>query len=97
MVTRNLFSWGLAANIVDARNGAGFVVESIFNELDTALALIADLSNSAGQTQTQSVSREEPSQPHDLAAQLQKLSELRTSGALSDEEFTSAKKKLLGI
>jgi hypothetical protein len=98
-VARNLFSWGLAANIVDSRNGAGFVVESIFNELDTALALIADLSNPTGQPQTpaKSVSSEEPSQPHDLAAQLQKLSELRTSGALSDEEFTSAKKKLLGI
>ena len=99
IVARNLFSWGLAANIVDSRNGAGFVVESIFNELDTALALIADLSNSAGQSQTRAklVSSEEPSQPHDLAAQLQKLSELRTSGALSEEEFTSAKKKLLGI
>ena len=95
--TRNLFSWGLVANIVDARRGTGLVVESIFNELDTALALIADLSNSAGQTQShlKSLSREETSPSTDLAVQLQKLSELHASGALTDEEFTNAKKRLL--
>jgi len=94
---RNLFSWGLVANIVDARRGTGLVVESIFNELDTALALIADLSNSAGQTQLhlESLSREETSPSPDLAVQLQKLSELHASGALTDEEFTNAKKRLL--
>ena len=30
-------------------------------------------------------------------AQLQKLAELNKSGVLSDEEFTAAKKKLLGL
>jgi hypothetical protein len=32
----------------------------------------------------------------DVTAQLQKLSDLHKSGALSDEEYTAAKKKLLG-
>jgi membrane protease subunit (stomatin/prohibitin family) len=32
----------------------------------------------------------------DVTAQIQKLSELHKSGALSDEEFAAAKKKLLG-
>ena len=31
-----------------------------------------------------------------LAAQLQSISQLHASGAISDEEFTSAKRKLLG-
>ncbi len=30
-------------------------------------------------------------------AQLQKLADLKNSGVLSDEEFTAAKKKLLGL
>ena len=32
----------------------------------------------------------------DVIAQIEKLSALHTSGALSDEEFAAAKKKLLG-
>jgi membrane protease subunit (stomatin/prohibitin family) len=32
----------------------------------------------------------------DVTAELQKLNDLHKSGALSDEEFTAAKKKLLG-
>ena len=32
----------------------------------------------------------------DTTAELQKLAELKTSGALTDEEFTAAKAKLLG-
>ncbi len=33
----------------------------------------------------------------DVTAQLQKLADLHTSGLLSDEEFSAAKKKLLGV
>ena len=33
----------------------------------------------------------------DAIAQVQKLAELNKSGVLSDEEFTAAKKKLLGL
>jgi len=33
----------------------------------------------------------------DMTAQLQKLADLHTSGLLSDEEFSAAKKKLLGV
>lgn len=33
----------------------------------------------------------------DVTVQLQKLAELHKSGVLSDEEFTAAKKNLLGI
>lgn len=33
----------------------------------------------------------------DLAAQIQQLSSLKTAGVISDEEFTAAKAKLLGI
>lgn len=32
-----------------------------------------------------------------MTAELQKLADLHSSGILSDEEFTAAKKKLLGI
>jgi membrane protease subunit (stomatin/prohibitin family) len=34
--------------------------------------------------------------PKDVTAELQKLSDLHKSGVLTDEEFTAAKKKLLG-
>lgn len=33
----------------------------------------------------------------DVTAHLQKLADLHTSGLLSDEEFSAAKKKLLGV
>jgi hemolysin activation/secretion protein len=34
--------------------------------------------------------------PKDVSAELQKLADLHKSGVLTDEEFTAAKKKLLG-
>jgi len=34
--------------------------------------------------------------PKDVTAELQKLADLHKSGVLTDEEFTAAKKKLLG-
>jgi Short C-terminal domain len=37
-----------------------------------------------------------PASP-DVTAELQKLTDLHASGALSDEEFAASKKKLLGI
>lgn len=41
----------------------------------------------------------EPAAPaaDDLTAQLEKLASLKTAGVISDEEFTAAKAKLLGI
>jgi hypothetical protein len=38
-----------------------------------------------------------PPPPDDLSAQLDRLSSMRQSGQLSDEEFAAAKAKLLGI
>ena len=38
-----------------------------------------------------------PPAPSDSAEQIEKLAELHTSGALTDEEFTAAKAKLLGL
>lgn len=37
-----------------------------------------------------------PNNPEDLVAQLRSLGELHTSGVLSDEEFATAKRQLLG-
>jgi predicted Zn-dependent peptidase len=34
--------------------------------------------------------------PKDVTAELQKLADLHKSGVLTDEEFSAAKKKLLG-
>ena len=38
-----------------------------------------------------------PAQPADSTAELERLAKLHESGALSDEEFSAAKSKLLGI
>ncbi len=38
-----------------------------------------------------------PPAASDSAEQIEKLAELHTSGALTDEEFTAAKAKLLGL
>jgi hypothetical protein len=38
-----------------------------------------------------------PAGGQDLTAQLQSLADLHSKGVLSDEEYTAAKKKLLGI
>jgi len=37
-----------------------------------------------------------PAQPVDIVEQIRRLSELRDAGALTDEEFASAKRRLLG-
>lgn len=39
---------------------------------------------------------QQPSGPASMSDQLQKLSDLHASGALSDEEFAAAKSRLLG-
>jgi hypothetical protein len=38
-----------------------------------------------------------PAAPTDSTAELERLAKLHESGALSDEEFTAAKSKLLGL
>ncbi|MSV93463.1 MAG: hypothetical protein F2860_03265 [Actinobacteria bacterium] len=95
---KQLFTRGLAINFVDARNGIGFLVESVFSELDTALSLISELqeSNSGKETPkpTSQVTPPLPSQ-NDLPSQLQKLAELHSSGVLTQKEFQEAKQKLL--
>lgn len=45
--------------------------------------------------QQQAIQAAAPSQD-DVIAQIEKLSALHTAGALTDEEFSAAKKKLLG-
>jgi hypothetical protein len=96
---QQLFSKGLSASFVDARNGTGFMVESVFSELDAAIALISDL-RSQTSVGTPSASQNQPVKSDaptpDLASQLQKIAELHASGLLTDEEFRDAKMKLLG-
>lgn len=50
----------------------------------------------AAQEQNEQPQMEEPAQD-DLSAQLNRLSSMRQSGQLTDEEFAAAKAKLLGI
>jgi hypothetical protein len=95
---QQLFSKSLAASIVDSRNGTYFGIESVFGELDIALALIEDLRTTASRQSSskstkESVKAEVPQ--FDIAAQLQKLAELHAAGALTEEEFREAKMKLL--
>lgn len=93
-----LFSKSLAATIVDSRNGTSLVVESVFSELDVALALIEDLRSTpppqSSTNSTKTVATAEVPQ-FDIAAQLQKLADLHAAGALTEEEFREAKMKLL--
>ena len=74
------------------------MIESVFSELDIALALIEDLraaapSKASAKSTTATNTAEAPQ--FDIAAQLQKLAELHATGALTDEEFREAKIKLL--
>jgi hypothetical protein len=92
---QQLFSTSLAASIVDSKNGTSLMIESVFSELDIALALIEDLRATApSKASTKSTNTAEAPQ-FDIAAQLQKLAELHATGALTDEEFREAKMKLL--
>lgn len=52
-----------------------------------------------GQEQAAQQQAAQPAAPAstDMTAELQKLSDLHASGALSDEEFAASKKKLLGL
>ena len=57
----------------------------------------ADQQAAVEQAKQQGAAQAQAAAPsRDVTAELQKLNDLHKSGALSDEEFTAAKKKLLG-
>lgn len=89
-----LFSKGLAATVQDGRNGMTFVLESIFDDIDSALSLISDLSKEMSPSFNPSVMDSTPYST-DIATQLKELAKLHSSGALSDDEFQQAKSRLL--
>ena len=92
---QQLFSTSLAASIVDSKNGTSLMIESVFSELDIALALIEDLRAAAPSKASAKSTNTAEAPQFDIAAQLQKLAELHATGALTDEEFREAKMKLL--
>jgi len=64
------------------------------SDIETAHKLVAAARAFSAQVKNSSPSS--PSNMEDVSAQLEKLSALRERGALSEEEFSAAKKKLLG-
>jgi hypothetical protein len=84
------FNSSLGIELSSRQNMRSIYIESIFSELDFALQMIRE------RTSTSSVPENVIPENQNFVEQLQQLTALRTSGALTEEEFSAAKARLLG-
>ena len=86
---------GQSRNVLtDALFGAGYRLDMTKNQEESQRELIQALKE---RVRRGGLSQSEPAvETQDLTEQLKTLSELRQSGVLSEDEFSAAKKKLLG-
>ena len=79
-----------------ARMGQAAAEQRMAQEQQQAAEVDAARKEGAAQAAAGGAAAPAPSSGGNVTAELQKLTDLHTSGALTDEEFAAAKKKLLG-
>lgn len=98
LIKLSSFGSSLGLELVTSTPDHHIYVESIFSELDDVLRMIKERVETSHQPKLNESpqQRENLNPPSGLVEQLQRLTMLRDSGALTDEEFTSAKAQILG-